>query len=175
MVVCSTTHLYHYLLHGDGLLESILEQGLRPLSAMPENPRWQQQSDFFRGIYSLLAEPVLKRPFTNSGIFLTPIDFRRLPGSSLERRTRIAVPVGAIPPDHAVLSYELDGNRVVLPLTPDKLAAVAQLWPAAMVTEWFGRNPNMNFFYVPQVAAVPEGGIAVQPAWVEPGNAPEVR
>lgn len=172
MMVCCTDRLFHYLLGGDGALESILERGLLPLSSFPESERWRQiervHPGFYKWIYETFAEPVIKKPYTNSGIFLTPIDFRRLPESSLARAARVVLPVSAIEPSSAGVTYELDGQRVVLPLSPDTLQETARLWPPDMVRNWFGRDRSKLFYHVPQVAAYQEGGIAVKPEWVEP-------
>lgn len=164
--VCRTDVVYHYLLSGDDVLPSILERGLLPASAFPESERWRRTESFYRWLYAQWAEPLLG-PFRNSGVYFTPIDFRQLPGSRLFSRTRIAVPVSAIPAECAVLTYELDGRRTVLPLTPAALEGAAQIWTEERVRAWYGRNPNMNFYYVPQVATFPEHGIPVQPEWVE--------
>lgn len=167
--VCRVDVLYHYMLGGQEALPGILERGLLPLSAFPESERWRQLEPFFRSLYAEWAEPLLG-PFRNSGVFLSPIDFRQLPGSVLHNRTRIAVPLDAIPADRSVLTYELEGKRTVLPLTPSALEQAAAIWTADLVSEWFNRNPQMMFYYVPQVAVFPENGIAVQPEWVEHGD-----
>jgi len=57
---------------------------------------------------------------------------------------------------------------VVFPLTKENLEQTAELWTPEMVREWFAKNPRMMFYYVPQVACYQEGGIPVDPAWVEP-------
>lgn len=164
--VCRTDTLYHYLLSGDDSLPDILRRGLLPLSAFPESERWQQFESFYRSLYAQWAEPLLG-PFRNSGVYFTPIDFRQLPGSYLHTRTRIAIPLSEIPAERAVLTYELDGRRTVLPLTPEALEEAAAIWSAELVRTWYARNPEMSFYYVPQVAVFPEHGIAVQPGWVE--------
>lgn len=170
--ILATGHLYHYLLDGPETLGSILERGLLPLSARPENPRWQRiNPDLFRYVYALLAEPVLQRPYTNSGVFLTPIDFRALPDQPLSRATRIAVPLEGLDTNLATLTYELDGSRVVKPLNAAALEEAAGIWDEALVRAWFGRDQSRMFFYVPQVAAYQEGGIPVDPLWVEKGGA----
>lgn len=167
MPVCSTTHLYHYMLGGETHLDSILAGGLQPASAFPESERWKQTESLYRNLYAALMEPVLKRPFTNSGVFLSPVDFRAIPGHKMARLGRIAVPVGAIEPAEAAISWVQDEQRVVLPFSPQALQEAAAIWPAEMVEAWFGKNPNMLFFYVPQVATFQTGGIPVRPEWVE--------
>lgn len=171
MIVCSTDRLYHYLLDGDATLDSILEHGLLPLSDMPESERWQalerDMPGFYRDLYALFAEPVLRRPYSNSGVFLTPIDFRRMPDLPLAAHTRIAVPLAALDTWSAALTYELGGRRIVLPVSAATLEETARLWPEEMVRSWFGRDPGKLFLYVPQVASYREGGIRVRPEWVE--------
>ncbi len=164
--VCRVDTLYHYLMGGDESLPGILDKGLLPASAFPESERWQRFESFYRSLYAQWAEPLLG-PFRNSGVYFTPIDFRLLPGTYLHRRTRIAVPLSEIPPEQAVLTYELDGRRTVVPLTAEALEEAAALWTADLVRAWYARNPNMSFYYVPQVAVFPDGGIAVHTAWVE--------
>jgi hypothetical protein len=171
MQVCRTDRLYHYLINGEEALSAILAAGLLPLSAMPESPRWQQLASvrpgFYRDLYAQFAEPVIRRPYSNSGIFLTPIEFRLLPGLALATALRIAVPLAAIERESAALTYEGGGERVILPLTPETLLETARQWPAEVVRAWFGRDRSKIFFHVPQVAAYQEGGIPVSPEWVE--------
>ncbi len=177
MNVCSTDHLFHYLLNGEGALEAILERGLLPLSAIPGSARWrrieQEQPGFYRAIYATFAQPALQRPYRHSVVFLTPIDFRRLPDLPLATVARIVLPLSVVPCRDAALTYELDGRRVVLPLTPSTLEETARLWPAALVRSWFGRDQRKLFFYVPQVAVYQDGGIPVRPGWVERSVADE--
>lgn len=171
MQVCSTERLYHYLLNGEESLPAILANGLLPLSAMPESSRWRQleaeHPGFYRGLYAQFAEAVLRRPYSNSGIFLTPIDFRLLPELALVRVARISFPLDAIERESAVLTYADDGARVALPLTPETLAATARRWPSEAVRAWFGRDRSKLFFHVPQVAVYREGGIPVRAEWLE--------
>lgn len=171
MQVCRTDRLFHYLLQGDASLPAILTRGLLPLSAMPESDRWRslerESPGFFAELYRLIAEPIIKRPYSNSGVFLTPIDFRLLPEYRLARLTRISIPLEVMAADRAILTYELDGERRALLLSADTLEETAQLWPDTMVRRWFGRNPSMMFYRVPQVAAYADEGIPVPPEWVE--------
>ena len=176
MQVCSTDHLYHYLINGEAVLSAILANGLLPLSAFPEGQRWRDleamRPGFYREIYALFAEPIVRRPYSNSGVFLTPIDFRLLPDLILARVTRIALPLVAIEHESAALTYVRDEERVTLPLSPESLAETARLWPAEAVRDWFARDRSKVFFYVPQVAAYQDGGIPVRPEWVERGGSP---
>lgn len=164
--VCRTDTLYHYLLGGDEALPGILSRGLLPLSAFPDSERWQKAEPLYRDLYAQWAEPLLG-PFRNSGVYFTPIDFRQLPGSYLYNRTRIAIPVAEFPAERALLTYELEGRRTIVPLTSEALEQAAAIWSADLVKAWFARNPRMSFYYVPQVAVFPEGPVAVQPSWVE--------
>ena len=94
LIVCSTDRLYHYLLGERADLAPILDHGLLPLSAMPQSARWQAveaaRPGIFRSLYGLFAEPLLGSEYRNSGVFLTPIDFRRLPDMTLALAPRLA-------------------------------------------------------------------------------------
>ncbi|MFO7274315.1 MAG: hypothetical protein DIU55_005550 [Bacillota bacterium] len=168
--VCRVDTLYHYLFGGEESLPGILSRGLLPLSAFPESERWQRLEPIYRSLYAQWAEPLLG-PFRNSGVYFTPIDFRMLPGTFLHQRTRIAVPLSTIPADRAILTWELDGERTILPLSREALEQAAALWTVDLVRAWFARNPRMSFYYVPQVAVFPDGAIPVQPGWVERADA----
>lgn len=172
MRVCSTTHLYHYFFEPDSdALDSILEEGIRPLSDFPDSDRWIRLEEhipgFYPSVYELIAAPVLDQPYTNSGIFITPIDFRLLPDSSLHERARFRIPTERIEPDRAVLTYVLDEERVNLPFSPETLEETAAIWDGDLVSTWFGVDPTKALFYVPQVAAY-QGRIDVTEADYEP-------
>jgi hypothetical protein len=109
---------------------------------------------------------VLQKPYTNSGIFLSPIDFQLAPGTLLHSKSRIRVPISRLDPDYSVLTYVLEEQRVVLPLTGENLVETARLWTEAMIRTWFAKDPNRMFFYVPQIAAY-QGRIAVLPEDIE--------
>ncbi|MCP5097780.1 MAG: hypothetical protein GY943_19710, partial [Chloroflexi bacterium] len=116
MQVCSTEFVYHALFNPqDGMVESILENGLRPLSDFPESERWQQiQAEipgFFETLYNNFAKPVIQRPYQNAGVFVSPIDFRLLPGTYLHDKTRFRIPISRIDPATACLTYEWEGKR----------------------------------------------------------------
>lgn len=172
MKVCSTDCLYHYMLRGDNSLKLVLKNGLLPLSCFPESDEWKRLEEalpgFYKTIYETFAQPVIQKPYSNSGVFLTPIDFRLMPGSLLTRHARVVVPLEAVDPAHAALTYVLDEERVSLPLNTGNLEQAAAIWTDAMVGEWFAKKPNMIFFFVPQVAVYQEGGIPVDPAWFQP-------
>lgn len=158
MRVCSTTHLYHYFFEPEaGALDSILEDGIRPLSDFPASERWRQLEEhvpgFYRNVYELVAAPVLEQPYTNSGIFITPIDFRLLPGAYLHDKARFAIPIDRLDSARTVLTYVLDEERINLPFSGASLEETAALWDEEMVRAWFGIDPTKAFFYVPQVAA----------------------
>lgn len=169
--VCSSERLYHYLLGDEIDLSSILDQGLLPLSSRQDSSRWKEieawRRGFYEQIYDAFARPVLHIPYTNSGVFLTPIDFRSTSTGTLRERPRFAIPLDAVDPTTSALTYVLDGRRVVRPLTPDTLEEAAAIWSEKLVQEWFGKDPSMMFFYVPQVAAYHEGGIRVRHEWLE--------
>lgn len=172
MNVCSSDFLYHALLNsGDEIIFSILEQGLRPLSDFPGDKRWEQiynkMPGFFENLYEEIARPVLQKPYLNSGIFVSPIDFRRLPQTPLYEKTRVKIPLARINAEYACLTYVWEGERISLPLTRENLRETARLWTADKVMEWFGRDQSKIFYYVPQIAVYQPGGIPVKAADIE--------
>ena len=117
--------------------------------------------DFFKNLYAMMAEPILNKPYSNSGIFLTPIDFYQLPGTILYQRPRMRIPIERIDPEWAILTYELNQARISEKLSREALAKIAKLWTANLVREWFGKDPHRVFYFVPQVVAYQPGGIAI--------------
>lgn len=165
-LVCSTARLYHYLFNpAPEMLASFLEHGIRPLSDFPDSPRWQQIQEhmpgFFENLYQTFAAPVLKKTYANSGVFVTPIDFRLLPGTYLHQKPRFNLPLERFDPEWTVVTYVLDGERVSLPFNRETLQKVAELWDEGMVRQWFGLDNTKVFFYVPQVATY-QGKIVVE-------------
>lgn len=172
MRVCSTDHVFHALLNPEfDRVEAILKDGLRPLSDFPESDRWQQLESqmpgFYQRLYAQIAQPVLERPYHNSGIFVTPIDFQRLPDSMMNNKTRLRIPIARLDPQYCVLTYVLDEERVSLALTPENLEKVARIWTAEQVRTWFARDPSKIFFHVPQIAVYQPQGIAVERADID--------
>ena len=156
--VCSTAHQFHHFFSPDpDARDSALRQGLRPLSDFPDSARWKElereMPGFYERLYEILAAPLLDAPYRNSGIFLTPIDFRLMPGTFLHDKPRFREDNDRIDPATAVITYVLDGERVALPFTEASLQRAASIWDEDMVREWFGKDPTKAFFYVPQVAA----------------------
>ncbi|MBM3179842.1 MAG: hypothetical protein FJZ86_05755 [Chloroflexi bacterium] len=167
MKVCSTEFAYHSFLNKqDDPLPLILANGLRPLSDFPDSERWKQIEahlpGFYENLYNTVAKPILGKPYTNSGVFLSPIDFRLLPDSMLFDTGRIKIPLSRLDPAYSVLTYVWNDQRVSLPLTPATLAETAERWTAEKVVEWFAKDINKLFFYVPQVAVYQPGGISVE-------------
>ncbi len=171
VTVCSTERLYHYLLGDDADQESILDQGLLPLSSRQGSARWKEleawRPGFYQQIYEEFARPVLHVPYTNSGVFLTPIDFRSMPTARLRDRPRFAIPLDVLNPATSALTYVLTDRRVVRPLSASTLEETSAIWSEELVRVWFGKDPSKIFYYVPQVAAYQEGGIRVRPEWLE--------
>ncbi len=172
MPVCSTEFVFHALFNlRDGLIESILKNGLRPLSDFPDSERWRRiethMPGWFEKLYREFAQPVIQRPYLNSGVFVSPIDFRLLPDSLMHNKARVKIPVSRIDPDYAALTYVLNDQRVVLRLTAQNLQDTSALWTAPMVTEWFGKDDSKLFFYVPQIAVYQPEGIHVEPTDIE--------
>ena len=158
-IVCSATHLFHYFFFNPDLeaLDSFLKKGIRPLSDFPASERWKQLQEhmpgFYEKLYTMMAEPVLQTPYVNSGIFITPIDFRLLPGTFLHAKPRFRTPIERIDPQTTVISYVIDDERVSLPFSAENCQNVVGLWDADMVKCWFAVDKTKVFFYVPQVAA----------------------
>ena len=166
MQVCSTQHVFHTLLNPEfDKVQTILTDGLRPLSDFPDSERWQQiekhMPGFYQNLYTAIAQPILQRPYSNSGVFVTPIDFQKIPSSFMNNKTRFKMPVTRLDPDYCVLTYVLDEERVSLPLTPENLEKTADIWNADMVQTWFARDQSKIFFYVPQIAVYQPQGISV--------------
>ncbi len=157
-IVCSTTHLFHYMFNpNQEALDSFLQKGILPLSDFPESERWKQleahMPGFYEKLYDMMAKSVLQKPYANSGVFITPIDFRLLPGSYLHDKPRFRIPGERIDPELTVLSYVIDDERLSLPFTAENRQNVATLWDAEMVNRWFAVDNSKIFFYVPQAAA----------------------
>ncbi len=166
--VCRTDTFYHYLFRPSAEVHaSILEHGLRPLSDFPESERWQAIQEarprFFEWVYEYMAKEIVGKPYVNSGVFVTPIDFRLLPDTYLHDKPRFAIPLDRIDPEWACISYEIDDQRTSLSLTTESLQAIAELWTAEMVLNWFARDNTRVFFHVPQVVTYQSGGIPVRP------------
>ncbi|HNB51350.1 MAG TPA: hypothetical protein PK530_05385 [Anaerolineales bacterium] len=163
--ICSTTHLFHYLFNpNEDALDSFLTNGIRPLSDFPDSERWKQLQEhrpgFYEALYEMFAAPVLKKPYPNSGVFITPIDFRLLPGTYLHDKPRFNIPVERIDPAWTILTYVINEERISLPFGPEALQKTADVWDEAMIREWFGKDETRMFFYVPQVG-VYQGKIEV--------------
>ena len=175
MQVCSTEFVFHALLNtGDEIIDSILTNGLRPLSDFPESERWQQINSqmpgFFENLYEMIAKPVLQKPYMNAGVFVSPIDFHLLPDSFMHDKTRVKIPISRINPEFACLTYVLDEERISLLLTPENMQKTAELWAADMVNKWFAKDNSKIFFYVPQIAVYQAGGIPVQQTDIQFGE-----
>ena len=173
-IVCSTTHLFHYLFNpNQDSLDSFLENGIRPLSDFPNSDRWKQLEEhmpgFYENLYKMMAEPLLKKPYPNSGIFITPIDFRLLPDTYLYDKPRFKIPIERIEPEMTVVTYVLDDERILLPFTDETLKDIAKKWDEKLVRRWFNVDNTKAFFYVPQVAAY-QGRIEVVQADYEMEN-----
>ncbi len=166
--VCSTTHVFHYMINPEmNEVQTFLENGIRPLSDFPESARWQQihkhMPDFYENLYYLIAQPILLSPYSNSGIFVTPIDFRKLPGTELQLSPRFKIPLDRLDPQWTVVTYVLFDERISMPFDLDVMKEVSRTWKEDLVRKWFGIDRTKLFFYVPQVAAY-QGKIEVYEA-----------
>lgn len=172
MRVCSTEYVYHAMLNPEfDKVEAILKDGLRPLSDFPESDRWKQlekhMPGFYQNLYEGIAKPITKKPYSNSGIFVTTIDFQKLPDSFMNNKNRIKIPVAELDPVFCVLTYVLNEERVALELTQENLEKAAQIWEADKVMEWFAKDPTKIFYYVPQVAVYQPQGIPIRREYLE--------
>jgi hypothetical protein len=172
MPICSTTHVYHYMFEpGQEVVDSILQTGLRPLSDFPESERWKQIEGVYPGVfkmlYGLFAQPVLQKPYCNSGVFVSPIDFRQMPESFMYQKPRVVLPLERFDKEWSALSYEYEGQRLSLPLTRQNLEKTAELWTPELVQRWFAVDNRAVFFYVPQVVTYQPGGVKVYPQEIE--------
>ena len=175
MRVCSTEYVYHAMLNPEfDKVETILKDGLRPLSDFPESERWKQMEEYMPGFYKQLyegiAQPVIKKPYSNSGVFVTTIDFQKLPDSFMNNKTRIKIPIAQLDPSYCVLTYVINEERISLELTEGNLEKAADIWTAEMVQEWFAKDRSKLFYYVPQIAVYQPQGISVQRENVESYN-----
>jgi len=167
MRVCSIDYVYHALLNPEfDKVEAILKDGLRPLSDFPDSDRWQElekhMPGFYQNLYANIAEPIINKPYSNSGIFVTPIDFQKLPASIMNNKSRFKIPITRLDPDYCVLTYVIQDERVSLPFTPANLEKTAEIWTADMVQTWFAKDLSKMFYYVPQIAVYQPQGIAVK-------------
>ena len=172
MRVCETEYVYHALLNPEfSKVEAIVKNGLRPLSDFPNSERWKQLEEhmpgFYKNLYEAIAQPVIKKPYSNSGIFVTTIDFQKIPDSFMNNKTRIKIPITSLDPAYCVLTYVLNEERLSLELNPENLEKAAEIWTAEMVQEWFAKDNSKIFYYVPQVAVYQPQGIPVQREVIE--------
>lgn len=172
MRVCSTEYVYHALLNPEfDKIDAILNDGLRPLSDFPESDRWKQletyMPGFYKNLYESIAKPVIKKPYNNSGIFVTTIDFQKIPDSFMNNKTRIKIPIAELDPAYCVLTYVLKEERVAMELTRENLINAAEIWNADMVREWFAKDNSKIFYYVPQVAVYQPHGIPIKHGYIE--------
>ena len=164
--ICSTKIAYHYLFNDTPeVIDSIKNNGLQPLSNFPNSKGWQQINDafpdFFEKLYGKFAKPVIQKPYLNSGVFLTPIDFKLLPDSIVSNKGRLEIPIAKIDPEWAVITYVYNDKRVSLTFSKENLENSSKLWNKQLVERWFGVNKERLFFYVPQIVTYQPGGVKV--------------
>jgi hypothetical protein len=161
------TYVYHYLKE-PAALSTILREGLRPLSDRPDSPAYSRESSRFRGRYELLARPLLRRPYVNSGVFFTTVDLRRLKNEKRLNSVRLRIPVVRLDPEWSVLTYEYDGARCWWPVNEENLRQATTLWTDELCQRWLGADITGWFRYVPQVVAFQNGGVPVTRLDVDP-------
>jgi len=110
---------------------------------------------------------ILKKPYHNSGVFISQIDFHLLPGTYLHGKPRFRIPVSRLDPDYSCLTFVIDEKRISLPLTGENMVRAAAIWTDEMVREWFGKDNTKLFYYVPQIATYQPGGVPVQASDLE--------
>jgi len=103
-----------------------------------------------------------------SGIFVTPIDFRLLPGTFLQDKPRINIPIDRLDPEWTVLTYVLDEERVSLPYTPDTLKGTAKIWDEDLVRRWFADSAKCTLHLAPSTCYA-NGFITMTPSYSCPG------
>lgn len=114
----------------------------------------EQLPNHFADLYAEMARAVLgwdEAP--TSGIFLTPLDFRAIPGHALAAVERLEIPLVSIVAECSVLTFAAEDGRVSKPLDAGTLSAAVAAWPASRIAEWFGRDPERLFWHVPQVVS----------------------
>lgn len=149
--VCSTTSVFHYFFDpSEDAINAILCDGLRPLSDFPDSDRWQQLEaaipGFYKNLYTHIAQPVLQKPYINSGIFLTPIDFHQMEGTLLSDKPRIRIPISRLDTEWTCVTYVLYSQRETVILSNAALEKVAEIWTENIVREWFGKDRTKVFF-----------------------------
>lgn len=167
MQACSTTHLFHYFFSDEASTRADIERdGLRPLSDFPDSERWREieahMPGFYRNLYGMMAQPVLRRPYENSGVFITPVDFRVVTGTHLHDKPRFRIPIDRIVAADTIVTYVIGDERRSLPFSAEILAETAAIWNEDMIRTWFGRDETKLFFHVPQVATY-QGSTFVEP------------
>jgi hypothetical protein len=165
--VCSTDYVYQYFFQCNAdTLNRILDDGrLRPLSDFPESARWQgleaEKPGFYKNLYDMIGKPIINKPYKNSGVFMSAIDFDKLPDAYLHGKPRFKIPVSRLDPDWSVITYVWYDERIIADLHNDNLQRVANFWTEDNVRKWFGADPGKVFFHVPQVAAYQPEGVHV--------------
>jgi hypothetical protein len=165
--VCSTTSVFHYFFDpSEDAIASVLRDGLRPLSDFPDSERWQQieaaMPGFYENLYISIAQPIIQQAYSNSGVFLTPIDFYQMENTLLADKPRLRIPLSRLDAAWTCVTYVLQDERETVILSETALDDVAKIWTDDLVREWFGKDTSKLFFYVPQLAVYQAGGVRVE-------------
>ncbi len=139
-----TDVLFHYALRPDFDPTPVVQQRLLPLSVV--DPDAARERRDLRALYELFAATVLgPGGDRHTGIFLTPIDFHpiRDDGSAIawvKGFGRFRIPLRAITPASAVLTWAGPFRRTSVALHPAALERAAQIWSPDLIFRWFGRD-----------------------------------
>ena len=143
MRVCSAGPLCHYLLDEGTSAISILKGGR--VSAQ-RSSRFLEMAGDRKGAPRDLPVPLwaVRRTPTSSAIpeLRGLLYAHRLPSPFRDRSSntpRFAVPIAAVPPERSALTYEWEGQRLVLPVINESLEQAADIMP-----QWFGRARNIR-------------------------------
>ena len=165
--IFSTQYVYFYLQNDDLYdTESIILRGrLRTTGVWPrERDALVTQSasqDFYRTLYDVIGKPVIEKPYAGSGVFLSPIDFRRLNESRYRGAARFAIPISRLDHEWSVLTYMWNRERIITDLTSTTLLKTQSLWTAATISRWTGVDAHTNLDRTPLIAAYQPWGVPI--------------
>jgi hypothetical protein len=173
--VVRTDVLFHYALRPDVDPTPVVQQGLLPLSAVaPDAAR--SRAELLRDLYQLFAAAVLGPGRDHhTGIFLSPIDFYPVQHDGpaitwVKGCGRFQIPLRAITPTSAVLTWAGPFPRTSVALHLAALERAAQIWSPALICRWFGHDRTRMFLHVPQVVTYQDAIPVSAEQWQPPGS-----